>query len=439
MKALIETAKPAREHSFRSRVLLLALAWLTPATGAAWPLDGFDETGIRRVEGSRLADQGVIRDVTQPPGARLPTAAVDLRLLGRTRLDLPEPDPAFTAEIVALLGADAPSYGIAVLDLSNAEQPRYAEYRGDYLQNVGSVGKLVVATAFFQALADAWPDDLEARGRVLRSTAVTADAFAHHDHHTVRLFDPDTRTLQRRTLRDGDTGSLYEWLDWMLSVSSNSAASMMMREAMLLRQFGRQYPRPEAEIARFFRETPRKELTALFDRTFVEPLTRNGIDTRQLRQGSFFTAEGKRLVQGVGNSYGTARELMNLVLRMEQGRLVDTWSSRQLKRLLYMTERRIRYASSPALADAAVYFKSGSLYGCAPEPGFKCGAYMGNVRNYMNSVAIIESPAAERRLHYAVTLVSNVLRKNSAVAHQALATHIQQLLESQDQASTPQR
>jgi len=425
------------KHVFLSQALLLALVLLAPAPGATWPLDGFEETGIRRVEGSRLADQGIIRDVTQPPGALLPTAAVDLRLLGQAMLDLPEPDPAFTAEIVALLGADAPSYGIAVLDLSNAEQPRYAEYRGDYVQNVGSVGKLVVATAFFQALADSWPDDLEARSRVLRSTSVTADVFAHHDHHTVRLFDPDTRTLQRRPIRDGDRGSLYEWLDWMLSVSSNSAASMMMREAMLLRQFGRQYPLPETEIARFFRETPRKELTVLFDRTFVEPLIRNGFDTRQLRQGSFFTAEGKRLVQGVGNSYGTARELMNLVLRMEQGRLVDTWSSRQLKRLLYMTERRIRYASSPALADAAVYFKSGSLYGCEPEPGFKCGAYMGNVRNYMNSVAIVESPAAERTLHYAVTLVSNVLRKNSAVAHQTLATNIQQLLESRDLASTP--
>jgi len=431
MRTIIERPNHRLKHSILAKALLLALIWLAPTTGTAWPLDGFDETGIRRVEGSRLAHQGAIRDVTQPPGALLPTPAVDLRLLEKPTLDLPQPDPTFTAEIVALLGADAPSYGIAVLDLSDPEQPRYAEYRGDYVQNVGSVGKLVVAIAFFQALADAWPDDLDARSRVLRSTAVTADAFAHHDHHTVRLFDPETRKLERRPIRDGDRGSLYEWLDWMLSVSSNSAASMMMREAMLLRQFGRQYPLPDAEIVRFFRETPRKELTALFDRTFVEPLTRNGFDTRQLRQGSFFTAEGKRLVQGVGNSYGTAHELMNLVLRMEQGRLVDTWSSRQLKRLLYMTERRIRYASSPALADAAVYFKSGSLYGCAPEPGFKCGAYMGNVRNYMNSVAIIESPSAERRLHYAVTLVSNVLRKNSAVAHQTLATNIQRLLESQ--------
>ena len=94
-----------------------------------------------------------------------------------------------------------------------------------------------------------------------------------------------------------------------------------------------------------------------------------------------------------------------------------------------MTERRIRYASSPALKDAAVYFKSGSLYSCKEEPGFVCKKYHGNVKNYMNSVAIVESPAGDFRLHYIVTMVSNVLRKNSAVDHQTFATRIQQLLE----------
>ena len=68
---------------------------------------------------------------------------------------------------------------------------------------------------------------------------------------------------------------------------------------------------------------------------------------------------------------------MQYLLKMEQGILVDEWSSRALKRLIYMTERRIRYASSPALRDAALYFKSGSLYSCQPEEGFKCGKYKG--------------------------------------------------------------
>jgi len=417
--------------------MLLGLALLAPAAGFGWPLDGYPETGIRRVEGSRLADAGEVRDVKQPPGARLPTSAVDLRMLGHRNLELPAPDPQFTARVVAMLGAEADRYGIAVLDLSDPQRPRYAEHRGDYQQNVGSVGKLVAATALFQALADTYPNDPARRLAVLKSTMVTADAFAHWDHHTIRLFDPATKTLVRRPVRDDDRGSLYEWLDWMLSVSSNSAASMVMREAMLLRQFGTRYPRPDAETEQFFRDTPPRELTALFDRTFVEPLTRNGFDVAMLRQGSFFTAEGKRLVTGVGNSYGTARELMRLVLRMEQGRLVDEWSSRQIKRLLYMTERRIRYASAPALADAAVYFKSGSLYDCEPEAGFNCGPYRGNVKNYMNSVAIIESPAQQRELHYAVTLISNVLRKNSAATHQALATEVHRLIQGMHAAPTP--
>ena len=55
------------------------------------------------------------------------------------------------------------AYGLAVLDLSDPAKPRYAEHRADHKQNVGSVGKLVVALALFQALADAYPDDLEAR------------------------------------------------------------------------------------------------------------------------------------------------------------------------------------------------------------------------------------------------------------------------------------
>jgi hypothetical protein len=407
----------------------LACLLLAPLGAAAWPLDGYPDTGIRRVEGSRLANDGKVRDVTQPAGALLPTAAVDLRLLGHRTLELPAPDPDFTASIVRMLGTEADRYGIAVLDLTDPARPRYAEHRGDYQQNVGSVGKLVVATALFQALADTWPNDVAKRTAVLKTTQVTADAFAHWDHHTIRLFNPATQVHTRRPVQDGDRGSLFEWLDWMLSVSSNSAASMVMREAMLIRHFGTRYPVPDAQIEQFFHVTPQRELTALFDRTFVEPLTRNGFDAGMLRQGSFFTAEGKRLVQGVGNSYGTARELMQLVLRMEQGRLVDEWSSRQMKLLLYMTERRIRYASSPALASAAVYFKSGSLYDCEPEAGFNCGPYRGNVRNYMNSVAIVESPAQERKLHYAVTLISNVLRKNSAATHQELATGIQRELE----------
>jgi len=46
----------------------------------------------------------------------------------------------------------------------------------------------------------------------------------------------------------------------------------------------------------------------------------------------------------------------------------------------------------------------------------------------MNSATIVESPAQGRELYYRSTLVTNILRKNSAAEHQALATRIQQLL-----------
>ena len=101
---------------------------------------------------------------------------------------------------------------------------------------------------------------------------------------------------------------------------------------------------------------------------------------------------------------------------------------------MYVTERRIRYASSPILRDSAVYFKSGSLYSCMPEPGFVCQKYHGNKRNYMNSAAIVETPAGQDQLYYLTALLSNVLRKNSAADHQevARAIHVRLLADHPD-------
>ena len=406
------------------RILPIVAAAFCAGQLAAYPLDGYEETGIRRVEWARMAHLGLAKGGFQPPGAQLPTAAVDIRLADRPELTLPAADAAFSNELAALLGEHAGQYGMALLDLSDPDRPRYAEHRGDHRQNVGSVGKVLVALGFFQALADAWPEDLEKRRSILRDTRITADDFSQSDHHTIRIFDVERRELTRRRMEVGDEGNAWEFLDWMLSISSNSAASMVMRDAMLLRRFGRDYPVSENEVRRFFRETPGPELTRLFQATFWEPVTRNGLDLGEIRQGSFFTRNGKKYVNGGGNSYATARSLMELVLRMEQGRLVDEWSSRQLKRLLYVTERRIRYAAAPALRKAAVYFKSGSWYACREEPGFQCADFQGNVRNYMNSLAVVEEEVDGVKLHYAVIVISNVLRENSVEAHRALGDDI---------------
>lgn len=421
----------------RLGVFFLTVAMgVSSMTAMAYPLDGYQETGIRRVEGARLANLGLAIGGFQPPGAMLTTEQVDLRLLHRN-VSLPAADPAFTAKIVALLGDEADRYGIAVLDISNPDRPRYAEHRGDYRQNVGSVGKLLVALGLFQALADTYPDDIERRKATLRDSIITADDFAHSDHHVVRMFDVETNFLTRRKIADGDQASLWEYLDWMLSVSSNSAASMVMRDAMLLRHFGQDYPVSEEKIRAFFADTPRGELTKLFQQTFWEPMTRSGLPLGQIRQGSFFTRQGKANVNGGGNSYATARTLMEFLLKMEEGGLVDEWSSRELKRLMYMTERRIRYASTPELNEAAVYFKSGSLYKCKQEEGFQCSAYHGNVTNYMNSVAIVEQEIDAVKLQYMVIVISNVLKKNSAEVHQNLGTEIHKLIKSEHVTGSP--
>ena len=404
--------------------LLLALA-LAPGLASAYPLDGYAYTGIARLEGYRMILEGKAHGLVQPQGARLPMAEVDLRLTDGAP-SLPDPDPEFTRQVVELLGTDAERYGIAVLDLSDPVRPLYAEHRAEVPFNPGSVGKLVVATALFQRLADLYPDDIAARERVLRESRVVADAFIVHDSHTVPFWDG--KRFTHRPLRQGDTANLWTFLDWMLSASSNAAASMVVRELILLEHFGREYPVEQGRIDAFLRETPKAELSALMLKALREGMTRNGLDPDRMRQGGFFTATGKARIPGT-SSTATPRELMTWLLRLEEGRIVDRWSSREIKRLLYMTQRRIRYASSPALKDAAVYFKSGSFYRCRAEEGFVCRKYQGNVENLLNSVAIVEHPAGKRHLHYMVVVTSNVLRKNSAVAHQTLGTRLQHLLE----------
>lgn len=393
----------------------------------AYPIDGYAETGIARLEGYRLAKEGKVPGNRLRPGAWLTTDQVRLRMQQYPDFTLPDSDPGLARKIVRLLGEDAKNYSVSVLDLSDPEHPLFAEHNPHTRRNPGSVGKLMVVLGVFQALADLYPDDIEARKRILKNTLVTADDFIRTDHHKVPFWKPEINRMPRRSLQEGDTANLWSYLDWMLSASSNAAASMVIRELLLLRHFGTAFPVSAEQEQAFFRDTPRAQLHELMLDSLLKPVTRNGLDVNNLRQGSFFTAWGQRHVPGT-NSICTTHELMRYLVHMEQGRLVDAWSSLQIKRLMYMTQWRIRYASSPALSRAAVYFKSGSLYRCKPEPGYQCVKYKGNRDNLMNSVAIVESPAGDPKLYYLVTLTSNVLKKNSAVAHQTFATRLHALL-----------
>jgi len=212
----------------------------------------------------------------------------------------------------------------------------------------------------------------------------------------------------------------------MLSVSNNGAASIVWREAMLMAAFGKDYPNLTQEQAdSYFATTPRKELTDLGNSVVNLPLRRLGITTDEWRLGSFFTKGANTYVGDKGGSIGSPIGIMKFLIKLEQGNVVDEKSSLEMKRLMYMTDRRIRYAQSPALKEAAVYFKSGSLYQCNKTSGEPCGKYMGNISNFMNSVAIIEHP---NNCTYMVVLMTNVLRKNSATDHMTLATNIDKIV-----------
>jgi hypothetical protein len=326
-----------------------------------------------------------------------------------------------------MLGKDSEALSLAILDLSDPDAPRYAGFRDTDLYNPGSIGKLVAAAALFQALADAWPDDTDRRLAILRDTRVVADELVIGDHHRVRLWDPERRTLTRRPLQPGDSATLWNWLDWMLSASSNAAASVCLQQTLLLAHFGKRYPVTDTEAQRFLEETPKPDLGRLLRSSLQGPLQRSGIDTTQLSQGSFFTRNGKERVPGRG-SHASDRELVAFLLRLEQGGIVDEFSSRELKRLLYVTEQRIRYAASPALHDAAVYYKSGSLYACQPGREGGCPTFRGDRINMMNSVAIVESPAGEPRYYYLVSLHTNRLRMDAARLHWSLATRLHELV-----------
>ena len=415
------------KHLLGCGVFIIGL--MVASVSWSYPLDGYAYTGIARVEAYRLAMEGKVRAPKQPPGALLASSQVDLRLLDHSDFDIPADDPQLVAKLEGFLGEEADRYAVAILDLTNLEQPRYAAHQASASANPGSIGKIVIALGLFQALADIYPHDIAARLNVLRNTMVTADEFILSDHHVVPFWEPGQPRVRYRKIQIGDQASLWTFLDWMLSASSNAAASMVIRELMLLVYFQQAYPVSAGQAQQFFKSTARKELSALLARALQDPVTRNGLDLEQLRQGSFFTWKAKRLVAGT-TSYATPRELLRWLIKLEQGKLVDAFSSREIKRLLYMTQRRIRYASSPALTTAAVYFKSGSLYKCKPEPDFKCRKYHGNVKNMLNSVAIVESPAADRQLYYMVVVMSNVLRKNSAVVHQTLATRLHRMLEA---------
>jgi len=415
-----------------SRWLPLAMAlccW--PAGLPAYPLDGND-AGISRLAGHRLA-QARAAGSKLSPGALLGIADIRLHLLQRAQweLDTAPQDAGMKAALEKMFADRDSSYGIALVDFTDEENIRWAGLNEDRAQAPGSVGKILCMLALFDGLRRAFPE-VGARARILRERVVQAGDWVIKDAHKVPRIDTETGELRFAAIQPGESFTLAEWLDHMVSASANSAGSTIWKEAMLLREFGNRYPPSPEQEADYFRETPRQSLGSLAQSIINDALQAAALNPAALRVGSFWTRTGKQKVPGPGGSTATPRELARFMLRLEQGRLVDAWSSLEMKRYLYLTKRRYRYVFPPELAQAAVYFKSGSLYRCRKEEGFSCGKYMGNVENAMNSVVIVESPAQPggQQRRYLVALTSNVLRKNSAWDHSRIGAAVEELVRS---------
>lgn len=402
--------------------VLLAVVFPSRPAGS-YPVDGYDSTGIERLLRLTAMDSSsLIR--TLPWGGRHELEYVRLNLMGNPLNELPAVDPELQAEIEQIFPNMHPSYSVAVFDMTQGRPHRYAERNPEAGYQPGSVGKLAVVTAFFCELQNLYPEDYEARWELMRNKVVKAGPFGVYDHHTIPLYDPETERYARKRVDQNDEFNLYQWVDHMLSVSNNGAASIVWREALLMRVFGEDYPALTHEgMMTYFDTTDRQVLRDLGEDIVNGPLRDMGIDGDHWRLGTMFTRGASSIVPPKGGSLGTVRGLMTWLTALESGRVVDEPSSLEIKRLMYMTDRRIRYAHAPVLDSAAVYFKSGSLYGC--KPGTSCGKYRGNRMNYMNSVAIIEQPEGAR---YMVALMSNVLGRNSAYDHQVLATRIDKVV-----------
>lgn len=395
-----------------------------------YPIDGYERTGIKRLKRLERIKSGEI--TTNTPllsGALKSWEDIELNLISRKDDSLNSflvSDEGLQKNINGLFRGLDRSYSLAILDISDPDSTRYAERNESFGYQPGSVGKLAVLVALFDQLAKLYPDSFEKRILLLKNKSVRAGQWGLTDEHTVPIYDIEKNQLVKRQVIASDVFSLFEWTDHMLSVSNNGAASIVWREALLMAAFGNAYDTlTQEESDRYFKETPRKEITDLANDVVNLPLRELGIGHDEWRLGSFFTRGANNYVSDKGGSIGTPLGLLKFLVQLEQGRVIDEATSLEMKRLMYMTDRRIRYAQSPSLKDAAVYFKSGSLYKCDRTKDENCGKYMGNVYNYMNSVIIVEHPDNCR---YMVVLMTNVLQKNSASDHMYLASSIDRIV-----------
>ncbi len=409
------------------RLVLVGFLILITTIIHAYPIDGYTYTGIDRL----YYQYKVWKDSTLTsgldPGALLGMDDIKLHLAGKN-VEWPEEDVALNKSLKNIFNALEPNYSISVMDITDPDHLKYAGRKESVGYQPGSVAKIIAAMGLFDALHKVYGDDWEDIRAILYTKKVRGNEFVVYDHHTIPIYNIKKDKYYKRKAEQGDIFSLYEWLDHMFSKSNNGAASVVMREMLLVHIMDRYYDcATQWEMDMVFQNSPKAVLSSLTEDLTNCVLESIEIDHDEYRLGGFFTSGAEKYVPRRGGSIGTTKGLLKFMFALEQGKVITPRISLEIKRLMYLTDRRIRYASSHVLNDDAVYFKSGSLYSFKPEVGYVPQNYAGNRYNYMNSVAIVEKQDSTKR-KYLVALMSNVLRKNSVGEHYALAGKIDQLL-----------
>jgi hypothetical protein len=443
-----------------SSVLLVALF---SSAALAFPVDDYERTGIRRLKFQQDALNGVHRGPKLTPGQRWPSSSIKLRMrdVGRNfelTADTPK-DPVLQPALQKLLKQWSwHKYNVAILDITDPAHPRYAAVNENNPQTPGSVAKLLVAAGMFEQLKQLFPNDYLAREKMLRETIVAADDWAMKDSHDMPMISGanlDVSTSRRVYI--GDKLSLWEWMDGALSASNNSAASMMWREATLMRLLGAEYP-PLKRDKELWTRLGRDAMTTASFEVVNKPLIDAGLDPEVLRLRLYFTTGASKYIRS-STSSATALALVQWLLKVEQGRMVDEWSSLELKKMMYLTRRRVRYLHTHKLDNLAAFFKSGSLFKFKPETTERV-QYEGDLQNVLNSVIVLDGtppppealaavtgPAADlaaktptvnaagKPYIYLVAVMSNELKRNAAEDHARLAEAIHTLITATGDAS----
>lgn len=404
--------------------LLTSIILFSPCgLGHSYPLDGYENTGMERLEGYLFSLQTPSGQKNIVRGSRLKQSSL-IFTLRNLPFSVPPPNSSFTRNVLHALGSNPSRLAFSILDITNPEKPVLAAHNDTHHFIPASVGKIIVALAWFQRLKELYPHDIAQRVKLLKESIVEADELIIKDHHEVPFWNRDTGEVYNRLLDIDVRSNVYTYMDWMISASSNAAGTVLMKELILLDRMGARYSGATPEAKRQVWESiPRGTRAATLTSIVTRSLVLNGLNPSLLYQVSPFTKTGKALIPARGST-ATTREMLHYLTQIERALLVDAFSSAEIKKLMYSTQARARLASSPELDDAAVYYKSGSNFKC----NYNCADNEGDVENLMNSVAIVEYPIENPKVVYLLALHSNIPRTNAVELHKEFGGIIQRLM-----------